>query len=161
MALSDKHMACRLRPFRIDDLQDLVRLDQRCFSPSISYDRFEMFYYLTAPGHSAILAVPLAGQPPALLGFVIVAAGPSGRDGQIVTLDVDPDHRRSGIGRLLLRAAEQQLAECGNREVCLQVAVDNTGARVFYEGLGYELAERLPGYYPDGTDALELVKRLG
>jgi ribosomal-protein-alanine N-acetyltransferase len=161
MASSEKHMACRLRPFRIDDLRDLVRLDRRCFSPAIAYDRFEMFYHLTAPGHSAILAVPLEGRPPALLGFVILAAGPAGRKGQIVTLDVNPDHRRCGIGRLLLRTAERHLAESGNREVRLQVAVDNTTAREFYEGLGYEPAERLPEYYPDGTDALELVKQIG
>jgi ribosomal-protein-alanine N-acetyltransferase len=160
MSSEDKNTTCRLRPFRRSDLPHLVRLDRRCFSAAIAYDRFEMVYHLTAPRHICLLAVPIAGGPPPLLGFVIAAAGRTGGEGQIITIDVDPDARRRGVGRLLLEAAEEQLAAYGNREVRLQVAEDNAGAREFYQGHGYTAIGLRPDYYPDGTDAVEMVKRI-
>jgi ribosomal-protein-alanine N-acetyltransferase len=152
--------AFRIRPFRLADLPELVRLDRCCFPHSIAYDRFEMLHQLTSPGHFSLLAVPGDGGNPSLLGFIIAAAASPGRSGQIVTLDVHPDFRRQGIGRQLMAAAEQRLAGSGHPAVRLQVAVDNTGARKFYRGLGYHPAGRCPDYYPDGTDAVEMVKRI-
>ena len=118
-----------------------------------------MIYHLTGPRSVCLLVVPATAEED-LLGFVIAEAGNASRSGQIVTIDVDPDHRRRGLGRLLLAAAERQLAACRNRSVRLQVAVDNHGARRFYEEFGYRPAGRHPAYYPDGTDAIEMVKRL-
>lgn len=160
MTTHEDDTTCRLRPFRFDDLPQLVRLDRRCFSPDIAYDRFEMVYHLTAPRHTCLLAVPPDDSTPSLLGFVIVAVGKASREGQIVTIDVDPDARRRGIGRLLLQAAEQLLAGHRNRSVRLQVAEDNAGAQRFYEEMGYQQAGRHPGYYADGTNAIEMVKKL-
>lgn len=160
MAPQEKDTTCRLRRFRPGDLPGMLRLDQHCFPPSIAFDRFEMYYYVRSRRHITLLAIPLAAGSPSLLGFIIAEAGRAGRDGQIVTLDVEPGCRRQGIGRLLMDAAEQRLASCGNPAVRLQVAEDNTGAREFYRGLGYRQAGRRPGYYPDGTDAVEMVKRL-
>jgi ribosomal protein S18 acetylase RimI-like enzyme len=150
----------RFRPFRPADLEELVRLDRRCFSPEIAYDRMEMIWHLTGPRRFCLLAVPRAGGPPPLFGFVIAVAGSGSRSGEIVTIDIDPGHRRLGLGRLLLEAAEAWLATCRNRRVRLQVAVDNNGALRFYERMGYAPDRSLPAYYPDGTDALEMVKRL-
>lgn len=150
----------RLRPVRAEDLEDLVRLDRRCFSPEIAYDCLEMIWHLTGPRRFCLLAVPVGGGPPPLLGFVIAVAGSGSRSGEIVTIDIDPGHRRLGLGRLLLEAAEEWLTACRNRRVRLQVAVDNESALRFYDRMGYAADRRLPGYYPDGTDALEMVKSL-
>lgn len=160
MALEEKDTTCRLRPFRLGDLPELVLLDRRCFPPAIAFDRFEMLYHLTSPSHFSLLAVPLSAESPTLLGFIIAGAGKAHREGQIVTLDVSPDFRRRGIGRLLMDAAEQRLADCGTPAVRLQVEEGNAGAREFYRGLGYRPAGHRPGYYPDGTDAVEMVKRI-
>jgi ribosomal-protein-alanine N-acetyltransferase len=160
MASDNENPICRLRPFRPGDLEELVRLDQRCFRPAIAYDRLEMLFQLTSPGHFTLLAIPRAGDDPSLLGFVIAESGRRGRKSQIVTLDVHPGVRRRGIGRRLLEAAEQRLAALGSRTVQLQVAEDNTGAREFYQGLGYRPAGHLPAYYADGTNAVEMVKSL-
>lgn len=160
MAPDREEPACRLRPVRPEDLDQLVRLDRRCFPPAIAFDRWEMMYYLTATRHFIRLAVPWPDHSPPLLGFIIAAEGGPGREGQIVTLDVHPEARRQGIGQLLMAAAEQRLAALGNPVVRLQVAENNAGARSFYQGLGYRHAGQRPDYYPDGTDAMEMIKLL-
>ncbi len=151
---------CRLRPFRPGDIPLLVRLDRVCFPPPIAYDRLEMLYHVTAPRHLTLLAIPPADETDRLLGFVIAAAGPAGREGQIVTIDVDPESRQQGIGRLLLEAAEKWLIDKRNNRVHLQVALDNHPARTFYRRAGYHELGLRPGYYGDGSDAMEMIKRV-
>ena len=150
----------RLRPFRPEDLPQLVALDRRCFAPDVAYDTLEMFYHLSGPRSFALLAVSCENTPPPLLGFVIGAAGSRGRPGQIVTIDVAPEARRRGVGTRLLEAAEELLARKRTAEVRLQVAVDNDGAQTFYREHGYRSLGIHPHYYPDGTDALEMMKKL-
>ena len=53
-------------------------------------------------------------------------------------LFVDPDARRSGIGRALLEAAHDFARKQGAVRVTLETARDNTSAQRLYEGLGYE-----------------------
>jgi ribosomal-protein-alanine N-acetyltransferase len=151
----------RLRPFRPEDMPRLVELDQRCFPPDVAYDSLEMFYHLNGPRTLALLAEPIeSGTDPSLLGFVIAHAGSHGRPGQIVTIDVAPEARRRGVGSRLLEVAEELLARHRTTEVRLQVAVDNDGARTFYREHGYSPLGIHPHYYPDGTDAIEMMKRL-
>jgi ribosomal protein S18 acetylase RimI-like enzyme len=42
----------------------------------------------------------------------------------------------------------------------LEVAVNNAGARAFYEHLGYRQTGWIPGYYADGTNAMVMRKFL-
>ena len=80
--------------------------------------------------------------------------------GHFITIDVAPELRRLGIGRILMEAAEAKLVELACLAITLEVAVDNHGAQRFYELLGYERTGRIRGYYADGTDALVMRKPL-
>ena len=85
----------------------------------------------------------------------------SGRKvGHFITIDVAPELRRMGLGRLLMLAAEEQLAAGGCIAMTLEVATDNLGAQAFYETLGYSKTGRIPGYYADGTEALVMRRSL-
>jgi ribosomal protein S18 acetylase RimI-like enzyme len=74
-----------------------------------------------------------------LIGAVMV--GYEGHRGWINYLAVHPDHRRRGLGRLLMAAAEQRLAELGCPKVNLQVRAANVGAVEFYRRIGYIVDE--------------------
>jgi len=84
----------------------------------------------------------------------------SGTSGHIVTIDVSPGGRRSGIGSLLLRAAEDRLRRGGARTVGLETAVDNLSALSFYKRHGFSVVRTWPRYYSNGVDALVLKKEL-
>lgn len=72
-----------------------------------------------------------------MVGAVMV--GYDGHRGWINYLAVHPDHRRCGLGSVLMAAAEQRLAELGCPKVNLQVRASNQEAVAFYRRIGYSV----------------------
>lgn len=134
------------------DLPRLRDLDRRLFPPGIVYDEATFRYYHDHPG--AVTLVAEEGE--ALAGFLIAGAG-GDRRLEVVTVDVDPAHRRRGVGRLLLARAHEIARANGLTAARLQVAVDNAGAIAFYETHGYRRTRRIPGYYGGRIDAWEMA----
>jgi ribosomal protein S18 acetylase RimI-like enzyme len=85
-------------------------------------------------GRTAML---LAGADVA--GFMIWTPAPAYRDGAatLVTIQVLPDYRRRGYGRVLLGVFAEQAAAAGCRLLHLGVHRDNP-ARALYEQVGYQ-----------------------
>ena len=78
----------------------------------------------------------------------------------MITIDVTELARRSGVGSLLLRSAEERMRKAGCLEVGLETAVDNLGALAFYKKHDYFLVRTVPQYYANGLDAFVLKKDL-
>ncbi len=78
----------------------------------------------------------LARDGPALVGSVM--AGFDGHRGWVYYLATDPDRLGQGIGKALMRAAEQWLQRLGCPRVRLMVRGDNLAAHGFYAAIGYE-----------------------
>jgi len=148
----------RLRAFVESDLPAMTRLDASCFSPEIAYSRAEMTYFARHPRSTTIVA-ERGGQ---IVGFTIFdwRRERGSKAGHFITIDVAVVERRAGIGRRLMLAAEAAMRDEGCVAVVLEVSAANTSAQGFYERLGYERTGRIPGYYPDGTDALVLRRTL-
>ena len=148
------------------DAAALTAVDALCFPPEDRYARGLMedilqgkFLVDTVDRVSTVMALergPAAAER--VIGFITVA-----RDrgfGLIVTVDVHPEHRRRGVGGILLRAGEQRLRDWGITGAVLTVGLKNHAAQRLYEREGYFLFRRIPGYYESGDDALEMHKRL-
>jgi ribosomal protein S18 acetylase RimI-like enzyme len=73
---------------------------------------------------------------------------------------VDPQARRNGLGRALMRMGEMVAHNAGAKAMTLQVVEDNYPAQKLYLGIGFNFYARKPGYYSDGTAALYMVKPL-
>jgi [ribosomal protein S18]-alanine N-acetyltransferase len=75
----------------------------------------------------------------------------------INTLAVAPESRRRGLATVLLNESFRDAVEAGARKATLEVRESNTAALELYQGLGFRVAARRPGYYskPD-EDALIL-----
>ncbi len=159
-----------LRDARRSDFELLWQIDQQCFAPGISYSRFELGAYMRRWGAFTIVAEhtsPGAKQPatksaypksPRIIGF-IVAESRRGV-GHIITIDVLPEARRSGLGSALLASAEEKLGKANCGAIVLEVAVDNLSAQAFYHCHQYCEFRKLPHYYPNGVDGLMLRKYL-
>lgn len=76
-----------------------------------------------------------------VVGFVYLHVIPTLiRDGcwaRIASLAVHSDHRRSGVGRVLVAAAERFALDAGATSVELTSARDRTEAHAFYRASGY------------------------
>ena len=57
-------------------------------------------------------------------------------------MEVDPAHRRAGLGLAITAAACAEAVRRGVRRVFLQVAEDNAGARALYERCGFRYSHR-------------------
>jgi N-acetylglutamate synthase len=60
----------------------------------------------------------------------------------ITAVEVDPAHRRAGLGLAITAAACAEAVARGVRQVFLQVAVDNAAARALYERCGFGYSHR-------------------
>jgi ribosomal-protein-alanine N-acetyltransferase len=141
-----------IREFRTEDFETLWRMDQECFAPGISYSKAELKTYIRHPGSFTLVACDGTGT---IQGFIVGNRGPVGH---IITIDVAPGARRSGIGSLLLLSAEERLHAEGSHAVGLETAVDNISALSFYKRHGYSVIRTWPRYYSNGVDALVLKK---
>jgi [ribosomal protein S18]-alanine N-acetyltransferase len=175
-----------VRDFQPADFDTLWRLDQECFAPGISYSRTELKVYMRRRGSFTLVAEDAAaaistGLPdsgngarqflattPAkavitgfsVAGFIVAESDGQGH-GHIITIDVIAAARRSGVGSLLLGAAEDRLRASGCSSVELETAVDNLSALSFYKRHAYSVIKTFPRYYSNGVDALVLEKDLG
>ena len=143
-----------IRDFKPEDFEMLWRMDQECFPPGISYSKPELKSYIRRRGAFTLVATDADGKA---AGFIVAHEGPTGH---VVTIDVVAGQRRSGVGSLLLRAAEDRLRAAGSRAVGLETAVDNVSALSFYKRHGYSVIRSWPRYYPNGVDALVMRKDL-
>lgn len=107
-------------------------------------------------GSGAIFLVAIARRR--VRGYVLASA--AGGTGEIVSLAVDPEWRRAGIGRELMSRALAALAGSGATEAHLAVRTDNEGAIRFYRRFGFRRAGRLECYYEDGGDAWIMRRKL-
>lgn len=93
-----------------------------------------------------------AREGPRLVGYVVARRLPDALE--VLSLAVEPEHRRRGCGRRLLEALGRACP--GLERMVLEVRVGNADARAFYARLGFRVVGRRPRYYPDGDDALLL-----
>jgi len=146
-----------IRDVQPEDFETLWRMDQECFPPGISYSRQELKLYMRRRGAFTLVASGHDPDDDGIAGFLVAHDGPTGH---IVTIDVKAGTRRSGVGSLLLRAAEDRLRAAGSRAVGLETAVDNAAALAFYKRHGYSVVRTWPRYYSNGVDALVMKKEL-
>jgi len=66
-----------------------------------------------------------------------VMGGYEGHRGWINYLAVDPEHRKKGYGRLIMREVETRIRAKGCPKINLQVRATNDGVIKFYQSLGY------------------------
>jgi ribosomal protein S18 acetylase RimI-like enzyme len=138
-------------------------MDQICFDPQLAYSRPELAIYMGRPGAFTLVAESSRGKGDdasmtTILGFIVSEARRKG--GHIITIDVLPETRRSGIGSSLLHAAEDRMRKAGVAVVELETAVDNATAIQFYKRKDYYVQNTIPGYYSNHLDALVMRKDL-
>jgi len=142
-----------------EDLPQMIELEGTLFAtdawpPELMVAEVSLpeSYYLVARPHGSDQVVGYGG---------LRAALQRAEQGDIQTLAVAPEHRRTGLGRTLLRALLAEAYSRGVLDVFLEVRADNEGARGLYESEGFEVIDLRVGYYrPDGVDAVAMRLRL-
>jgi ribosomal protein S18 acetylase RimI-like enzyme len=110
------------------------------------------------PPHNSVLTIGARDHDRNIIGGLIANMQPGWKWMHVQWLWVHESHRRAGIGRLLLEAAEKEAQQRG----CAHVSVDTFEfqARGFYEKQGYEVYGVVEDY-PAGHRKFLLRKTFG
>jgi [ribosomal protein S18]-alanine N-acetyltransferase len=144
-----------IRQYEARDFTAIYKLDQICFPPGIAYSKWSLQYFLNLPEADCLVAED--GKQ--IAGFILAEENPP--LAHIITLDVAPGKRRSGVGTALLQQMEKNFRYHEVRSVLLETAVDNATGIAFWERHGYRSEAVLQRYYLRRVDAYEMRKRLG
>lgn len=156
-----------IRPASRADLLAVYRIERSSFSQPWPFVAFER--YLDAAGFFVAEDVTVAAERRAadgpdldggVVGFVVADVTPTYHApiGHIKDIAVDPDHRRNGLGRTLLRSGIAACRAEGARQIKLEVRVGNDRAIELYRAHGFRPLRRIDSYYEDGEDALVMVR---
>jgi ribosomal protein S18 acetylase RimI-like enzyme len=154
-----QYITC-IRIATLDDFERIVELENLCFPKELAYTRRQL-YYLLVKANSTVL-VETAGV--LVRGFLIILYRRGTTVAGIETINVDPTHRKKGIGLRLLSVAEEHLRKKGIHKIRLEVSIANNAAIKLYEHAGFQKIMGLKKYYQydhEGShDAYRMVKDL-
>jgi D-alanine-D-alanine ligase len=104
---------------------------------------------------------PATGRPLGYACFGPIPATASSHD--LYWIAVDERCRGQGLGRKILRAAEQEIAGMGGTRIYVDTSSrpDYAPTRGFYRAAGYAIAADLPDFYRPGDGKLIFVRVLG
>ena len=124
----------RIRPYRDADF-DAVRALWRSCGLIVPYnDPRQDIAFCRESRHGEVF---VGEEEPGRL-VASAMAGHDGHRGWLYYVAVEPQRQKSGLGRALVRHAEDWLRRQGVRKVQLLVRAENPAAVSFYERLGYE-----------------------
>lgn len=107
---------------------------------------------------SLILAAEDGGE---IRGYAVAAPEEGRSTAWILAAVVTESYRGRGIGRAVVRALLERMAEMGFREVRLTVAPTNAGALHLYESIGFRRVGEEGSYFGDDEPRLVLGLEIG
>jgi ribosomal-protein-alanine N-acetyltransferase len=139
-----------IRPFFFSDLDRLLQIERKSF-PKSPYDlaTFLNLHRLYPETFWVFVDREDGRGENQVLGYIIFS-----RDGHIISIAVDPQHRRRGIGRELLEKAIETLRV---KRAWAEVRKSNVGAQAFYLRMGFHVMNTVPNYY--GNEDALIVQR--
>jgi len=143
-----------IRPARSADVPVLAFLERACFTPPWS----ETLLRLELGASGSLVLAAESARAGGLEGYAVFRT--IADEAELLRVAVLPKRRGEGLGRLLVETGLEGIARRGARRCFLEVRRNNTAAIALYLSLEFVETGHRPGYYPDGVDALLMVRSL-
>jgi [ribosomal protein S18]-alanine N-acetyltransferase len=147
-------VSARIRPAGPDDVDRLLAIE-RIF-PTDRLGRRNFRHAVQSPTIDLLVAEGEHG----VIGYVMVQRRKGSATGQLSSIAVKRGDAGKGLGKRLLRAAEDEAREKGCARLRLEVRPKNTAAQKLYEKRGYRRFATIEDYYEDGEAAWRYEKEL-
>ncbi|MCC9623103.1 peptidase C39 family protein [Thalassospira sp. MA62] len=139
----------------IGDIDALCDIEDHSFKDDrISKRAFKRF----VGSDTARLCVAQNGD--AIIGYALVIFRRNVALARLYSLAVRADMRGQGVGRALVRQAEEHSLDFGAPILRLEVSQNNQAAINLFADIGYREFALYPDYYPDHSDALRMERVL-
>lgn len=140
------------RPATDDDLEKVTQIEAKSIVPPWKKEEFAA--ELGKPhAHFWVLTDEETDQN--IIGYIVFHF--PAEQAHLITYAIDPDFRRKGWGKILLRQMISFVMRKGGESLILEVRKGNTAAVQLYQGLGFVVIRTLPKFYPDGEDAFVML----
>jgi len=120
-----------------------------------SWTKERVMRCLRHPDTNVVIAMRAAERA----GFGIMKYGED--EAHLLLLAVLPGFLRRGVGTAMVDWLERSARVAGIARISLEARHSNVDARNFYNRLGYNQAELLPGYYGGREASVRMAKELG
>lgn len=143
----------KIRNFSLADLKRVLKIENASFPEPYS-KRYFLELYKKFPDEFLV-----AENKTDLAGYIIGRL--KGNSGEIISLAVDSDYRRKGVGTKLYHSLIKYFKKLKIKNVFLHVRTGNRPAISFYKKLSFETLKKIPNYYRNNEDAYLMKKILG
>jgi len=158
-ASSRRKIPVGIRPAKPSDSDFISRLGGEVFRVYGPYKDIVLEWFQSG---TVFTTIALMGEK--AVGFGMI--GPFRRDRvnsrgtELLAIAVEPEKQGTGIGRMILEATEKTAAAIKIDRIFLHTAVDNRSARKLFTECGYSLVRIKKTFYPEGQDAITMVKEI-
>jgi ribosomal protein S18 acetylase RimI-like enzyme len=142
-----------IRVATLDDLDSIVRIEKQFGADSFTRGVLRRFIN----GNNFVFVAEDDGK---IVGYIIGLLKNNSKKVRLYSLIVDSTYRNKGYATELVSYLENNSIEASKTEVNLEVRMGNLPAINFYVSVGYETIRVMEIYYPDGENALKMVKKL-
>ena len=145
-----------IRVATLNDFDDVYKIEQSCFLDP--YPKKQLEYEFKENPLNKILVALVDDQIVGFIDFMITF-----NSATIIQVAVLNEYRKKGIASSLLKEMENTFPKDLDdvvETVTLEVRKSNEAALKLYEKNGYEFVVEKKHYYPNGEDAIYMVKRL-
>lgn len=134
------------------DLETIALLEKTSFP--VTCWTLEQWKYEYFENPCSVLLVLEEGKVFAYIDFWILY-----EQAEICKIAIAEPLRRRGLGTILMKEALKIIQKEGVEQVNLEVRVDNEAAIRLYKKFGFEIVYVKKGYYEDGVDAYQMMKK--
>jgi ribosomal-protein-alanine N-acetyltransferase len=142
------------QPARLSDARRLATMSQELVEAGLrpSWSASRITWHIRNPD-SVVLSARYDGTA---VGFALMRYGDD--VAHLNLLAVDPEHRRRGVARRLMRWLEETALTAGTFIIGLELRAANEAAFAFYAALGYQESGRIAGYYQGVEHAIRMTR---
>ena len=144
-----------IRPAREEDIPALLMIEHQSFPTDRLSQR--SFRYMLSKGKATTL-VETDRESGEVRGYAMVSYNRNTSLARLYSIAVAPRWRAKGVGRALLRAAEDAAREKSAAYMRLEVRAEDKETQAFYRSMGYKPFGTHSQYYDDDADAVRMDK---
>lgn len=141
-----------IRKFVPNDLKRVFEIENMSFDQSYGINIFQQL-------HEMGVGFLVAEEDDYVIGYVIFWIKYENQ-GHIISIAVDKNYRRQGVGTKLLIKAIAILSLLKLDTIYLEVNENNMGAVDFYKSFNFKIDRVVPGYYENGDGAIVMYIKL-
>ena len=141
-----------IRKFKPYDIKRVYEIECMSFRQSYGIDMFQQM-------HDMGMGFLVAEDDGYTVGYVVFWRKYQNQ-GHIISLAVDKNYRRKGVGKRLLIKAISLLSILDINKIYLEVNENNTAAIEFYKKCSFLVDRFVPGYYENGDGAIVMYLEL-